>query len=303
MNNNFCGILILVLLFGCTQPAKESDDRPMVVATTGMLYDGVLNIAGPLVNAQPIMGPGVDPHLYKATQGDLRKLRDADLIIYNGLFLEGKMAEILEKQGKVKSVIAAAETIPSEALIGSQLYANAYDPHVWFDVELWKLVILAITDGLIQLAPESKEVFKANSEQYLLQLDSLHQAVRDHIQKIPKKQRVLVTAHDAFGYFGAAYGIEVRGLQGISTLSEAGLKDIANTIDLVIENNIKAVFVETSVSTRDIQAVIDGCKGKGHQVVIGGRLFSDAMGEFGTFEGTYIGMVDSNVRTITKALK
>ena len=303
MNNNFCGILILVLLFGCTQPAKESDDRPMVVATTGMLYDGVLNIAGPLVNAQPIMGPGVDPHLYKATQGDLRKLRDADLIIYNGLFLEGKMAEILEKQGKVKSVIAAAETIPSEALIGSQLYANAYDPHVWFDVELWKLVILAITDGLIQLAPESKEVFKANSEQYLLQLDSLHQAVRDHIQKIPEKQRVLVTAHDAFGYFGAAYGIEVRGLQGISTLSEAGLKDIANTIDLVIENNIKAVFVETSVSTRDIQAVIDGCKGKGHQVVIGGRLFSDAMGEFGTFKGTYIGMVDSNVRTITKALK
>ncbi len=223
----------------------------------------MLNIAGNKVEAIALMGPGVDPHLYKATQGDLKKLRRADLILYGGLHLEGKMGEVFEKLGKIKPVVAVTKDIPKDKLRDSEVYQNAYDPHVWFDVSLWKNAVQTVTSALIQIDPKNKDTYNENSKEYLLRLDSLHDQVSKMIQTIPENQRILVTAHDAFGYFGDAYGIEVKGLQGISTLSEPGLKDISELVGLITQRKIKAVFLETSVSEKAINAVVQGCKQRG----------------------------------------
>ena len=255
------------------------------------------------MTADVIMGPGVDPHLYKATQGDLAKFNEANLIVYNGIQLEGKMSEILAKLGRQKKVMAAADNIPDSLLLASADYPGSYDPHVWFDVSRWKYVVAAIQKSIIALDPTNAPTYQANGEGYLKRLDSLETYVRSRLAEIPPSQRILITAHDAFGYFGDAYAIRVEGLQGMSTVAEFGLKDIANLIDLVIENNIRAIFVETSVSEKSINAVVTGCREKGHQVNIGGYLYSDAMGELGTAEGTYIGMFKKNVNTIVEALK
>ena len=295
--------LLGILLYGC-QPAKQKSesDKLRIVATTGMLYDAVINIGRDKVEAQAIMGPGVDPHLYKATQGDLAKLNNADLIIYNGLALEGKMGEILEKLGTRKSVTAAAEDIPKDTLLGAEGYKNAYDPHIWFDVKLWTYAVKAVERSLISMDSSNANFYASNAKEYLSELDSLDKMVRSRILEIPEKQRILITAHDAFQYFGRAYGIKVEGLLGISTVADVGLRDIARLIDIIIENDIKAIFVETSVSEKLINAVIVGCKEKDHIVEIGGALYSDAMGELGTREGTFIGMVTSNVNTIVSGL-
>ena len=298
-------IFSTLLIISCsTSPSDDGKDhRLKVVATTGMLYDAALNIGGEKIKASSIMGPGVDPHLYKATQGDLRKFREADLIIYNGLYLEGKMAEILEKQGKNRDVVAAAEVINKERLLSSPIYDNAYDPHVWFDVNLWKEVVTEICRSMQKVDEANAEFYEKNLGMYHSELDTLHSYVKKKLTEIPEQQRILVTAHDAFGYFGRAYNIEVKGIQGVSTLSDFGLKDIAELIDLIIERNVKALFVETSVSQKGIEAVLEGCKQKGHNVKIGGYIYSDAMGEPGTIEGTYIGMVRHNALTISEALK
>lgn len=296
--------LFLVFLIGCNSSSnREQKTKPHVVATTGMLYDAVLNIVGDRMTAEAIMGPGVDPHLYKATQGDLAKLNQADLIVFNGILLEGKMSEILFKLGRQKPIVAAAESIPENLLMQSVDYQDALDPHVWFDVSRWKYVVNEISKNIIRLDSVNHQYYKQNTESYLSQLDSLHSYVSTRIQEIPADQRILVTAHDAFGYFGDAYNIQVEALQGMSTVADFGLKDIANLIDLIIENKIKAIFVETSVSTKSINAVVTGCREKGHEVRIGGALYSDAMGAFGTEEGTYIGMFKKNVDTIVEALK
>ena len=306
-NTRFIIALLAMLMIGCTGEHNKSSPgeitKPYVVTTIGMIYDAVLNIAGNKVEAIALMGPGVDPHLYKATQGDLKKLRRADLILYGGLHLEGKMGEVFEKLGKIKPVVAVTKDIPKDKLRDSEVYQNAYDPHVWFDVSLWKNAVQTVTSALIQIDPKNKDTYNENSKEYLLRLDSLHDQVSKMIQTIPENQRILVTAHDAFGYFGDAYGIEVKGLQGISTLSEPGLKDISELVGLITQRKIKAVFLETSVSEKAINAVVQGCKQRGHNVLVGGSLFSDAMGEFGTFEGTYVGMVTTNVNTIVNALK
>lgn len=301
----FFTLLILAIIAGaCTSGANENQSgKVKVVATTGMLYDAVVNIGGDFVDAQAIMGPGIDPHLYKATQGDLKKFNQADLVIYNGLFLEGKMSEILKKYSRQKPVVAAAESVPEELLIAAAAYENAYDPHVWFDVNRWKYVVQSIAKSLSAHDTAHAEAYYANSQRYLSQLDSLDQFVKSKISEVPQQQRILVTAHDAFVYFGDAYGMRVEGLQGISTVADFGLRDVAELIDLIIENNIKAIFVETSVSEKSIQAVVTGCQEKGHQVVIGGSLYSDAMGNWGTEEGTYIGMFRKNVEVIVNALK
>ena len=300
------GIIIFLLLSSCSGDRQESDTESRklnVVATTGMLYDAVLQVGDTLVDASPIMGPGVDPHLYKATQGDLKKLRNADLIIYNGLLLEGKMGDILDNLGRRKPVFAAGKVINKERLLSSRQYENAYDPHIWFDVSLWKEAVRGISLKLQELDSVNSKLYQERTTNYLSTLDTLDRYVRSKIATIPAKQRVLVTAHDAFGYFGKAYDIEVQGLQGISTVSDFGLKDIANLTDLIIERNVKAIFVETSVSDKAIKAVINGCREKGHEVTVGGSLYSDAMGEFGTYEGTYVGMVNHNVDIITNSLK
>ena len=296
-------LLVVMLTVSCTSTTEQAKEKPHIVATTGMLYDAVINIAGDKVTAEAIMGPGVDPHLYKATQGDLSKFNKADMIIYNGILLEGKMSEILKKLGRQKPTVAAAEFVPKEMLKSAVGYQDAYDPHVWFDVSRWRYAVKAVSHALIQLDSANIEFYEANTRAYFTKLDSLDQYVKASIEQIPANQRILITAHDAFTYFGDAYGMRVEGLQGISTVADFGLKDIAELIDLIIENNIKAIFVETSVSEKSINAVVTGCREKGHEVQIGGYLYSDAMGEFGTEEGTYIGMFRKNIETIVNALK
>ena len=298
--------LILLFLISCTQSGEtneKSNSKPHIVSTTGMLHDAVVNIGGDKITSDVIMGPGVDPHLYKATQGDLKKLNSANLVIYNGILLEGKMGEILKKLGRQKPTIPVAEALPDSLLINHLGTDEAPDPHVWFDVKRWSYVVAEIYEAIAAVDSTNQAYYLENYTRYQSRLDSLDRDVKQELDKIPIDQRILITAHDAFGYFGEAYDIRVEAVQGLSTVSDFGLKDIANLIDLIIEYKIKAIFVETSVSDKSINAVIEGCREKGHDVKIGGYLYSDAMGALGTEEGTYIGMFEKNIKTIVEALK
>lgn len=301
--------LVLGFLMACTttdgdQPNLSDRSGPLqIVCTTGMIGDAISRIAGDRAEVVRLMGAGVDPHVYKATQGDLRRLTEADVVFYNGLHLEGKMGEILEKVGRLKPVIALGDSLPPDQLINSTDYPGAYDPHVWFDVSLWHHVVGIAGRTLAQLDTAYAEQYLANTHTFQDTLDQLHTYVREQISQIPAQQRILITAHDAFEYFGRAYDIEVRGLQGISTVSEFGLKDISDLVQLITDRNIKAIFVESSVPRKSLEAVVEGCAQRGHDTRIGGTLYSDAMGEAGTPAGTYPGMVRANVRTIVNALR
>ena len=297
-------LLAVLILLGC-QPktSRKTVGKLNVVTTTGMIADVVKNVGKDSVTVTALMGPGVDPHLYKATQGDLARLQQADIIFYNGLHLEGKMGEVFEKLERIKTVIPVARGIEKNLLLDSPVYQGTYDPHIWFDVSLWSQTIVEVTNTLIEARPENRDYFIANAEALRRQFAELHEWVTEQIQTIPPTKRIMITAHDAFSYFGRAYGLEVRGLQGISTLSEFGLKDRVDLINFIVEKQINAVFVETSVSEKNIKAIVEGCEQKGHEVKIGGSLFSDAMGAAGTPEGTYLGMVRANVKTIVEALK
>lgn len=291
---------------GCAGDAGPSAaaDRPLrVVTTTGMIADSTARIAGELADVRALMGPGVDPHLYKASQGDVRLLSRADLILYNGLHLEGKMGDILVKMARSRPVVAVSETIPEDQLREPPEFAGQYDPHVWFDVRLWSETLGPIVDALVELDPAHAGAFRERAEGYRSELLALDAWVASRVAEVPEARRVLVTAHDAFGYFGRRYSIRVVGLQGISTLAEAGLQDVERVVDLVVRNRIKAIFVESSVPRRSIEAVQVACRERGHEVAIGGQLFSDAMGPAGTPEGTYPGMVRHNVDTIVDALE
>lgn len=303
MDHRIIFFLAALLFSACTNQQENPNEGIYVVTTTGMIEDAVKNIGGDYVRVEALMGPGIDPHLYKATQGDLEKLREADLILYNGLRLEGKMGDILDNLKRIKDVVAVAEDIPEEELLTIPSYNNNFDPHIWFDVSLWKHAVINVGEALMDEDNANADVYRENMATYLQQLDTLHTYVKKQINTIPRQQRVLITAHDAFGYFGRAYDIEVKGLQGISTLSEPGIRDIKELVDFIIENEIKAVFVETSVSERAIKAVVEGAHQRGFDLKIGGNLFSDAMGQRGTPKGTYIGMVKANVETIVEALR
>ena len=298
-------LLFAFILFACAGKKEEStgNKKLKIVTTTGMIKDAVEHVVGDKAEVVALMGPGVDPHLYKATQGDLEKLTSADIIFYNGLHLEGKMGEVFEKLGRLKPVIAVAKDIPETRLRTIPGFDNTHDPHIWFDVKLWEEAVKAVTGFMTAHDTASADFYQQNSAKYLAQMDSLHNSVKEQILQIPAEQRVLITAHDAFGYFGDAYGIEVRGLQGISTVSEFGLKDVTDLVNFIISRKIKAIFVETSVSQKSINAVVEGCNQKGWNVKIGGSLYSDAMGAAGTPEGNYLGMVSANVKTIVTALK
>ena len=260
-----------------------------VVATTGMIYDLVKNIGGVHVQAQALMGAGVDPHLYKATPGDIKKLSGADIIFYNGLHFEGKMADVLEKMGERKPSVPVAAGIAQAELLNSDSTTSYPDPHIWFDVQKWIKAGEEVREALKKFDAPHAADYDKNAEAYLKQLQELDAYAKTQIATIPKARRVLVTAHDAFRYFGKAYDMEVQGLQGISTASDVSVRDVQRIVDLLVKRKIKAVFVETSVSKRSIDAVVQGCKAKGHDVKIGGSLFSDAMGRAGTPEGTYPG--------------
>ncbi|MBA4493334.1 metal ABC transporter solute-binding protein, Zn/Mn family [Paenactinomyces guangxiensis] len=292
----------LLFVSACGSSSAGKAMGPLqVTTTTGMIADLVENVGGKHVQVTGLMGPGVDPHLYKASQGDIEKLDEADVIFYNGLHLEGKMTDIFTKMAHSKPVIPVAEKIDEKLLLETADGQN--DPHIWFDVQLWMKATERVKEGLIEIDPAHKKDYEQQAAAYLKKLAELDQYAKQQLNTIPKERRVLVTAHDAFSYFGRAYEIEVVGLQGISTASEYGLKDVQRIVNLLTERKIKAVFVESSVSKRPIEAVVQGAKKKNHEVTIGGTLFSDAMGEKGTEEGTYIGMVRHNIDTIVKALK
>jgi len=296
-------LLAIVLISSCKQE-KQSDGKLNVVTTTSMITDLVKNIGGDLINLEGLMGSGVDPHLYKASEGDVSKLSNADIIFYNGLHLEGKLVEVFEKMGSQNiKTIAIAEVIDKNTLIGSDYFASNYDPHIWFDVDYWKQATQFVVAKLSEAVPEHKETFEANGRNYLSKLDALKTELTNIIETLPKEKRILVTAHDAFNYFGKAFGFEVVGLQGLSTATEAGVQDVQKLAAFIIEKNVKAIFVESSVPKRTIEALQAAVKSKNHDVIIGGTLYSDALGNAGTIEGTYLGMFNYNVNTIVNALK
>lgn len=302
---SFITLLCGVLFLSACQTGSENnaaDGKLAVVTTISQIADVVSKVGGDSISVDPLMGPGSDPHLYSPSAGDVSSLQDADIIFYNGLFLEAQMEDILEQLGERKTVVAVAGTIPAELLLDSKDYEDEFDPHIWFDVNLWAEATKVVRDTLIEKDPENSSTYEANAEAYLAELAELDAWVASEINRIPADQRVLITAHDAFNYFGNAYGMEVLGLQGISTASEAGTADVQRLADYIADNQIRAIFVESSVSERNVEAVQAAVASRGWTVEIGGSLFSDAMGEAGTPEGTYIGMVRHNINTVVPAL-
>jgi manganese/zinc/iron transport system substrate-binding protein len=300
-------LVIVLLLAACGQsadpPAEDLSERPVrVVTTIGMITDTVENVGGERVEVTGLMGPGVDPHLYKASEGDVSKLSEADVILFNGLHLEAKMGEVLEQMGDRTKTVAVTSAVDEAKLLSPPEFEVAHDPHIWFDVELWMQAVETIRDTLIEVDPDSADLYRANAEAYLAELEELHAYVQEQTARVPEQQRVVITAHDAFNYFGRAYGFEVQGLQGISTATEAGTGDVQELATFIAENQIPAIFVESSVPVRNIEAVQAAVRSKGFEVNIGGELFSDAMGDEGTEEGTYLGMVRHNTDTIVGAL-
>lgn len=279
-----------------------AQDRLDVVATTGMIADAARKVGGDLVDVRALMGPGVDPHAYRQTRTDIVAMANADLVLWHGLYLEAQMEEFLRGLEEGGKVVAVAESLPRNLLIGHDDYDDKVDPHVWMNPNLWARVVLNVRDALIAAAPAHEEAFRANAEAHQAELRNLAQYTVQVLSSVPAESRVLLSAHDAFNYFGSAYGFEVMGIQGISTESEAGLQRISELIDMLVARDIHAVFVESSVSDRNVQALIEGAAARGHDVTIGGELFSDAMGEDGTYEGSYIGMIDHNATVIARAL-
>jgi len=294
--------LLAALVAGCGgRGTGAGDGRIPVVTTTGMVADLVRNVGGERVAVTALMGPGVDPHLFKASEGDIARLQQARIIFYNGLHLEGRMGDILVKMAREKPTVAVAERIAPERLLVTE--DGVEDPHIWFDVSLWMEAVEVVRDHLTELDPDGRAVYAQNAEAYRAELEELHTYAREQLATIPAERRVLVTAHDAFGYFGRAYDVEVMGLQGVSTAAEYGLADLQRLVDVLVARGIKAVFVESSVPRSSIEALVEGAAARGHTVTIGGELFSDALGPEGTPEGTYVGMLRHNVDTIVAALR
>ena len=296
-------LLLTISIIGC-KDASEKSGKLNIVTTTSMITDLVKNIGGDHIDINGLMGAGVDPHLYKASEGDVSKLYNADIIFYNGLHLEGKLVEVFEKmEGTDKIQVALADTLDETTLIGSEYFASNYDPHVWFDIEYFKLFGAKVAEVLAENDPAHAVQYAENEKTYRAKLDALQDEIRATIDSLPIEKRILVTAHDAFNYFGKAYDFEVVGLQGLSTATEAGVQDVQRLSSFIIENNVKAIFVESSVPRRTIEALRESVRSKGHDVVIGGSLYSDALGNPNTVEGTYIGMFRYNVNTIVNELK
>ena len=296
-------VLLLLLVTGCGggEPAAASDGL-QIVTTTSMITDITKVIGGDQVAVNGLMGAGIDPHLYVASEGDMALLQNADVIFYNGLFLEAQMVEILEQIGERKTVVPVSRGIDEQQLLPWANYVDEFDPHIWFDVTLWMKAVETVRDTLVEVDAANAATYQANATAYLEELTELDAYVKEQASRLPAEQRIVITAHDAFHYFGRAYGFDVRGLQGISTASEAGTADVQALADFIAEKQIKALFVESSVPVRNIEALQAAVQARGFDVSIGGQLFSDAMGSPDTPEGTYVGMVRHNIDTIVGAL-
>lgn len=283
--------------------SPQQEGKIQITATVGMIADIVREVAGDRAEVKGLIGEGVDPHLYKPTSNDIKSFQSADVIFYNGLMLEGKMSDVLVRLARDgKPVYAVTDEILDQEDYIITDEEDHYDPHVWMDVAGWMKAVNVVSGALAEFDPDGADAYKTNADAYLAELKELDAYAKKVISTIPEKARVLVTAHDAFGYMTKAYGLEVKGVQGLSTESEAGVKDIEDLVSFLVDRNIPSVFVESSVSDKNIRALAEGAKAKGHEVGIGGELFSDAMGATGTYEGTYIGMIDHNVTTIANAL-
>ncbi|MEZ6059967.1 MAG: zinc ABC transporter substrate-binding protein [Planctomycetaceae bacterium] len=282
--------------------AASGHNPVKVVATVGMVADIVRQVGGKHISVTQICGSGVDPHLYKVTRDDVKTIMGGDIVFYSGLMLEGKMTDTLVKVARSKPVIAVTEGIPETSLLEPEDFAGHYDPHVWMDVSAWSECVAVVADSLAKFDPNHAEAFRSSAAEYRQQLSKLHEYGGKAIATIPDGSRVLITSHDAFNYFGRAYGLEVLGVQGLSTESEAGLQHINELVDLLVERDIAAVFVESSVPRKNIDALAEGARSRGHDVKIGGELYSDAMGSEGTYEGTYIGMLDHNITLVARML-
>lgn len=295
---------VLICLTGCANwyGGEKQDGKLHIVATTTMLADLARELGGEHVEVTGLMGPGIDPHLYQASAGDVIKMQNADLVIYNGVHLEGKMGDVfqsLELRGI--AVVCAGDALEKEDLLNSG--SGAFDPHIWFDVQLWKKVAQELTNGMKTAAPQYSEEFEFHFRTYSAELDRLHEDIKAQAEKVPTGQRVLITAHDAFGYFGRAYGFTVKGLQGISTSSEAGTLDVSNLAKYIAEHKIKAIFVESSVPPRTVEALQAAVRARGQEVSVGGELYSDSLGGAESGAESYVQTVRANVNTIIKALE
>lgn len=296
---------LAIFLASCNKRQVIPDNgRPNVVTTTTLVGDLVENIGQDRVNVISLMGPGVDPHMYKASAGDVTNMQAADMIIYSGLHLEGKMGDIFENLAHIdKLILSVTEDIPKSSLLDFESSPGNFDPHVWFDVSMWKQAAISVAGGLEELMPEEADFFQANLEAYLLELDQLDDYIRSRAQELDREQRILVTAHDAFSYFGRAYDFQVKGLQGISTSAEAGTSNVRDLANFIVEREIKAVFVESSVPRKSIEALQEAVRAQGFQLDIGGELYSDSTGSRGTEAESYVGTLKANIDTIVDALK
>jgi len=304
MRRYWAAILLAVATVAASPGANaQSAQKPLrVVTTVSMLADAVRAIGGARVEVVSLLGEGVDPHTYRPTRADIARLSGADLVVANGLHLEAQLDETLKALSRSRPVVFAAEKIPATQLLADEEYKDRKDPHVWMDPKLWTLVADAVRDALIARDPSGRDVYMAGATAYRAEIQRLDDYARSVLQSIPASSRILVTAHDAFGYFGRAYGFEVEGIQGLSTESEAGLKRVEELVSLLVSKKIRAVFVESSVPERNIRALVEGARARGHAVEVGGELYSDALGAPGTYEGTLIGMLDHNITTIARAL-
>ena len=283
-------------------PALSASQPISVVATTGMIADAARAVGGALASVEQLMGPGIDPHAYRQTRSDIVKMARADLVLWNGLYLEAQMEDVLGDLASRTNVVAVAEALPEAERIAHDDYDNRFDPHLWMDPRLWSVVVGAVRDALQSVDPDNTATYAANAAAYLDEISDLAGYADTVLQSVPSEARVLLTAHDAFNYFGQAYDFDVVGIQGISTESEAGLLRVRELVDMLVERDVRAVFVESSVSDRGVRALIEGARARGHDVTIGGELYSDAMGTPGSYEGTYLGMIDHNATTIARAL-
>ena len=299
-----CALLVAVpTAWAGAPPAPIPPGRQLkVVATTGMIADAARAVGGERAAVTALMGEGVDPHLYKPSPGDVRSMSDADVILYNGLHLEGRMGDVIVRMAGRRMVVQVTSGIDESLLREPPEFAGHFDPHVWFDVALWRKVVERVRDAFGEKDPLRRDFYAAAASEHLALLTELDAYARSTLATIPEERRVLVTAHDAFGYFGRAYGIEVQAIQGISTDSEASLQDINALVDLLVRRQVPAVFIESSVPRKTIDALVEGCTKRGHRIQVGGELYSDALGKSGTLDGTYVGMVLHNVETIAKAL-
>lgn len=298
------GALAVSIGFANRNRVTGERDRIAIASTVGMVTDVVRNIGDDLVAVTGLMGPGIDPHTYKPRASDITTLGDADIIFYGGLSLEGRMTETFEKinDGGAIPAIAVSEAVPEDMRIAHSGGAYVWDPHIWFDVSLWTIVAEGIAETLEREYPQHAESFRENFATYRLELEELDAWTFEQVAQLTPEQRVLITAHDAFEYFGRRYGFEVLGVQGVSTASEAGAGDIQDLADIIVEREIRAIFVESAVPPATIEAVQAAVRAQGWNVEIGGSLYADAYGEEGTPDGTYIGMVRANVNTIVGAL-